>query len=134
MSVVALVNEYVEINSTNLSDHVKSATLVVDVAQLDSTAMGDGWTDNVGGLKSGTLNLELLDDYANGSIDATLWPLLGTKVAFVVRVDSAAVGTSNPQYSGTVLINAHSVGAAVGELPMKSLSYPTSGAITRATA
>lgn len=134
MAAVALTNEFVSINGTDISDHIKAGTLVVDVNQLDATVMGDGWSDVLGGLKSGTLNLEILDDFAVGEIDATLWPLLGTVVAFVVRPDAGAVSTSNPQYSGSILVNAHGVGAAVGELPIKSQSYPTTGAVTRATA
>lgn len=133
MAVVAMTNEYVALNGTNISDHIKSATLAVDVNQLDATAMGDAWTDVVGGLKSGTLNLEILDDFAAGSIDATLWPLLGTVVTFEVRPDAGSVSTSNPKYTGSVLISGHSAGAAVGELSMKSQTYPTSGVVTRAT-
>ncbi len=134
MAATALINEYVAINGTNISDHIKSGTLVVDVNQLDSTVMGDGWSDVLGGLKSGTLNLEILDDYAAASIDATLWPLLGTVVSFEVRPDAGAASTSNPKYTGSILVNAHGIGGAVGELPTKSQSYPTTGAITRATA
>lgn len=134
MAVQALVNQYLSINASDVSAFVKSATLVVDVNELDATAMGDGWSDVVGGLKAGTLNVELFDDYAASQIDAVLWPLLGTKVAFETRPDTAAVGTSNPKYTGTVLISHHSFGAAVGELPMKSFAYKTSGAVTRATA
>lgn len=133
MAAAALVNEYVALNSSDLSNHVKSATLVVDVNTLDASAMGDAWTDNLGGMKSGTLSIELLDDYAASSIDSILWPLLGTVVTFEVRPDGAAVGTSNPKYTGSVLINHHSVGGSIGELPMKSLSLPTTGVVTRAT-
>lgn len=135
MAVQAITAEYVALNgSASLNDHVKSAQLVVDVAVLDSTAMGDGWTDNIGGLKSGTLNITWNDDVAASNVDATLWPLLGTVVTFEIRLNDSAVGAGNPKYTGSVLISGHQIGGGVGELAAKQTTYPVSGAITRATA
>lgn len=134
MATVALLNEYVTINASNLSDHVKVAKLLVDSAQLDPTAMGDNWKEVQGGLKSGSLQLELNEDVAAGSIDAILWPLLGTVVAFEVRIDAGAVSTSNPKYTGSVFIGHHELGGTLGELGKKTMTIPTSGTITRATA
>jgi hypothetical protein len=135
MAVFALTNEYLALNgSAALNDHVKSAVLTVDVAQLDSTAMGDGWSDVIGGLKSGSLAITWNEDVAASSVDATLWPLLGTVVTFEVRLTDSAVGTSNPKYTGSVLIAQHGVGGSVGDLAAKSVTYPTTGTITRATA
>ncbi len=133
MAVMALLNEYFSINAVNFSDHMKGATLTVDVAQLDPTAMGDGWTRALGGLKSGSVQIEWMDDFAVSSLDATLWPLLGTLVPFEVRPDAGAVSTTNPKYTGSLLVAQHVVGGNLGELAMKSLTFPTSGAITRAT-
>jgi hypothetical protein len=42
------------------------------------------------------------------------------------------VGASNPKYTGSVLITQASIGGAVGELAMKSLTFPVTGAVTRA--
>lgn len=134
MAVVALTNEYLALNgSAALNDHVKSAVLTVDVAELDSSAMGDTWTEVVGGLKSGSLAVEFLDDTAASNVDATLWPLLGTVVTFEVRLSDAAVGATNPKYTGSVLISKASFGGSHGALPTKSLTFPVSGAVTRAT-
>lgn len=133
MAVFALTNEHLTINSVDLSDHVKSAVLTVDAAQLDSTAMSDSWTEMIGGLKSGSLAVTFNDDYAAGSVDATLWAALGTVVTFVVRPVATAVSATNPNYSGSILISQHSVGGGVGELASKSLTFQTSGTVTRAT-
>jgi hypothetical protein len=135
MAVMALTTEYTSINAVDESSNIKSSTLVVDVAQLDTTDFASaGWVEYIGGLKSGTLSIEFQDDVAAAAIDSKLWALLGTVVAFEVRLTSAVVGTSNPKWTGSVLINSHSAGGAVGDLAMKSLSFPTSGAVTRATA
>ena len=135
MAVYMLSSEYVALNGVDYSAHFKSATLVVDAAQLDTPDFASGgWVEYIGGLKSGTLSLEVQDDAANSSIDDIIWGLLGTVVTFEVRPTSSAVGTSNPKYTGSVLISSSSVGGTVGDLAMKSLSYPTSGAVTRAEA
>lgn len=136
MAAFALTNEYLAINSVNFTtlSMVKSATLTLDVAQLDPTAMGDSWTEVLGGLKSGSLALVFNDDYASSSVDQTFWPLFGTLVTFEVRPDAGAVSTTNPKYTGSVLIAQHALGGTVGDLAAKSLTFPTSGAVTRATA
>ena len=64
MAVMALINEYLSLNAVAMSDHVRQATLTLDAAALDATAMGDGWTKNVYGLKSGQLQVEFNDDTA----------------------------------------------------------------------
>lgn len=135
MSLYALTSQVVTVNSVDYSDHLKSATLVVDAAQLDTTDFASaGWTEYIGGLKSGSLALVFNDDVADNDVDEELWALLGTVVAFTTKPTSASVSTSNPQYSGSVLITQHSIGGAVGELAQKSLTFPTSGAVSRATA
>lgn len=135
MAVYALTSQFCSVNSVDYSGDLKSATLVVDAAQLDTTDFASaGWVEYIGGLKSGTLALEFQDDVADDAVDEELWALLGTVVAFAMRPTSAAVGTSNPSYSGSVLVTSHSLGGSVGDLAMKSLTFPTSGAVTRATA
>lgn len=134
MAVFALINEYVTLNAVNLSDHVRSATLALEASALDSTAMGDTWTENVFGLKSGTLTIEFNDDYAASSVDSTLWSAFGTNVTFEVRPDAGAVSATNPKYTGSVGIAQHNVGGSLNEVARKSVTLPLSGAVTRATA
>ncbi len=135
MAVFALTSEYTALNGTDRSADIKSSVLTVDAAQLDTTDFASGgWVEVIGGLKSGNLQINFQDDAANSAIDDILWGLLGTVVTFEVRPTSAAVGTSNPKYTGSVLITSTSIGGSVGELAMKSVTYPTTGAVTRAEA
>lgn len=135
MAVFAITSEYVALAGVDQSANFKSATLTVDAAQLDTTDFASaGWTEVIGGLKSGTLALNVQDDATNSAIDDTLWGILGTVVTFEVRPTSAIVGVNNAKYTGSVLITSHSIGGDVGSLAMKSLSFPTSGTITRAEA
>jgi len=129
MSIYALTSQVITINSVDYSDHLKAATLTVDAAQLDTTDFASGgWVEQIGGLKSGTLALEFMDDVADNDVDEELWALLGTVVTFTIK---PATGASNPEYQGSVLITSHSIGGAVGDLATKSLSFPVSGSITR---
>jgi hypothetical protein len=132
MAKFALVNEYVALNSTDLSDRVVSATLTIEAEGLDSTTMGVTWKEMIAGLKSAELEIEWADDVADSEIDDTLWSLFGTVVSFEVRADAGSVSSSNPKYTGNVLINQHSIGGQVGELAKKSTTFPTSGAVSRA--
>ena len=132
MAVYALTSVVCSVNAVDYSDHLKGATLTVDAAQLDSTDFASAsWTEVIGGLKSGTLALEFMDDVADNDVDEELFALLGTVVAFAIKPTNAVISASNPEYQGSVLITGHSIGGAVGELAMKSLSFPTSGAIVR---
>lgn len=134
MAVVALINEYLALNAVAMTDHVRQATLAMEASVLDSTAMGDGWTKNVMGLKSGQLQVEFNDDTAVAQVDALLWPLFGTATTFEVRIDAGAVSTTNPKYTGSVCIAQHAVGGSLNEVARKSLTFPTTGVVARATA
>ena len=135
MAVFAITSEFTSLNGGDLSQYLRSSVLTVDVAELDTTDFASaGWTDMIGGLKSGSLAMTFNDDVAVSTIDSILWPLLGTVVTFEVRPTSAVVGTSNPKWTGSVLVTQHTIGGGVGELAQKSLTFPTSGAVTRATA
>lgn len=132
MAVFALTTSVVSINSVDYSDHLKSAVLTVDAAQLDTTDFASGgWVEVIGGLKSGTLQLNFMDDVADNDVDEELWALLGTVVTFTAKPIGGTTGSSIPEYQGSVLITSHSIGGGVGELASKSLTFPTSGAITR---
>lgn len=136
MAKTVLTVEYVSINAVDESANIKKGELTLESDAQDTTTFGDaGWKTFLGGLKSGTLDLDVLNDVAASQIDGRLFALFGTVVAFEVRVSNAVVGTSNPKYTGSVLINKHQpVGGSVGDVNAFSLSLPTTGAVARATA
>ncbi|POG47097.1 hypothetical protein BV881_12210 [Streptomyces sp. ZL-24] len=135
MAKMVLLAAYVSLNGTDLSEYTRKAELTVEVEDKDVTTYASlGWKEVLGGLKSGELSLEFLQDVAATEIDSIMWPLLGTVVPFAVRLDSSAVGTSNPQWSGNVLINGwNPIEGGVGDEAAVSVGYPTSGAVARAT-
>jgi hypothetical protein len=135
MPKMVLLAEYLSLNGTDLSDWTSKAELSIEVEEKDVTTYGsDGWKESLGGLKSGTLAIELKQDFAASQLDEIMWPLLGSVVTFAVRPDQSAVGTSNPQYSGNILVKGwNPVTGSVGDNATVSVSYSTSGPVARAT-
>ena len=126
----------VKIGSTDVSNSVASATLELTSADVDVTDFSsNGWTEVIGGLKSGTLSLDIHADNGVGAISTILNPLLGT-IATVTIAPNGTVGSStNPIYTVPVLVNSFSpVAGAVGDLSTFSVSFPTSGSVSFATA
>ncbi|MET8297396.1 hypothetical protein ABZW02_25560 [Streptomyces sp. NPDC005180] len=135
MAKMVLLSQYLAINGVDLSDYTRKAELSIEVEDKDVTTYGSlGWKVVLGGLKSGELAVEFLQDVAATKIDAIMWPLLGSVVSFEVRADAAAVGTSNPKYTGSVLIKGwNPIEGSVGDEASVGVTFPTSGAVARAT-
>ena len=134
MASFVFTDASVTINSVNLSDHVRSVTLDISSEEQDDTAMGDSYRSRKGGLKDGSISLEFNSDFAASEVDATIFPILGTSVAWIIKPDSGSTSATNPAYSGNCLITQHvPVGNAVGDLATTSVSWPTTGTISSAT-
>lgn len=135
MAVFALLTQTAVLNSQDLSDHSKGCTVTAEATQLDSSAMGDAWVEYTGGQKSGTVSINLMDDMASSSVDATVWSAFntGTAVSFATKPTSSAISATNPEYQFNILPTQWNVGGALNELAMKQLTYPITGAITRDT-
>jgi hypothetical protein len=124
----------VTIAGVDLSDHITAVELPVEVETQDSTAMGDTWRESTAGLKSGSVTIGFHQDYAASEVDATLWDNLGTAVTIVVKPTSSAVSATNPSYSGSFIVTQTSpVAGTIGELNVLSVTFPLTGALTKAT-
>ena len=134
MTIFAATDFTISLNAVDLTDHCSSITTSFDVAELATTAFGDEWTTVIGGLKSGSIAVNFHQDFASSSVDSTLYSALGTVVPVVVKPTSGAVSATNPSYSFSVLITGVTpIAASVGDLAVQSLTFPISGAVTRAT-
>lgn len=136
MPKMVLLAQYLSINANVLNTFTKKAELTVEVEEKDVTTFASlGWKEVLGGLKSGELGCEFLQDFAATQLDAIMWPLLSSVVPFEVRADQGAVSTSNPKYTGSILINGwNPLTGSVGDEATVSVGFPTSGAVVRATA
>jgi hypothetical protein len=132
MSIFAATDYDISFNSVDFTDHCTSASVNFDAAELPTTAFGQSWVSNIAGLKSGSVTLELNQDFASSSVDATIWAALGTVVSVIVKPTSSAVGATNPSYSFDVLVSSYSpINAGVGDLATVSVSFNITGAATR---
>lgn len=128
----------VSLNGTDLTSSLHAVTLDVSANEVDTTTFGTSSTvykTVVGGILSGSAKLDFYQDYAAGSVDATIWPLVNTVGTLVIKPAGTTVSATNPSYTATVLINAYSpIAGSIGDLSSFSVTWPTSGSVTRATA
>lgn len=130
-----LTDAYISINSNVISDHGNEVEIDAKVEDKEATTFGQTWKVRRGGLKDGSLKLKFLNDFVAANLDEIMWGLLGTVVAFEIRASSGTVTTSNPKYTGNILINEWKpVGGKVGDLVEVDVTFPTSGTVTRGTA
>ena len=125
----------VSINGTDFSTSLASVELAIESDDVETTAFGSTFRTRVGGLKAANLSLEFHQDFGAASVDATLFPLLNTLATVVIVPTTAAVSATNPSYSATCLVNQYTpFASSVGDLATLSVSWPTSGTVTRGTA
>ena len=77
----------------------------------------------------------LINRTVDNGLDEVMWTALGTSVTFTVKSTSAATGANNAIYSGSVLITEwNPINASVGDLAQVSVTWPATGAVSRAVA
>lgn len=135
MAKFAATDYKVTVNGTNLSTNLNSVELSIEADDLETTAFGGEWRTRIGGLKTGSITLSFLQDFGAGSVDATLYPLFNTLATVVITPTSGTVNSTNPSYTAVALVNQYMpFASSVGDIATLSVTWPTSGTITRATA
>jgi hypothetical protein len=127
----------VTLNGGTVSPSVARAELVLNAAEVDVTDFGSqGWTEVIGGLKSGTVSLDFHSDFGAGAVSTLFQDLVGTiGTVTLIAGNGTAPSATTPRYTATVLINSFTpVAGAVGDLSTFSVSFPTSGPVSYATA
>jgi len=137
MARLVLTNAYITINGVNLSDHIRSVTLTTTDDVIETTAFGSSARTRVGGLADNSVALEFHQDYAASSVEATInaagSSLVGTVTTVVVKPNGATTAADNPSYTFSALVSEWTpLNGAVGELATASVTWPISGAITKA--
>lgn len=135
MAAFALTYSYLSVASNDLSTYVRSIDLQVNGETVDVTAMSStSWRSFVAGLRSWSIPVTLNTDVAASALDSILWPLYQTSVAIEIRATGAAVGTSNPKWTGSGILTPGSIfGGSTGDASSTSFTIVGSGALTRAT-
>ena len=129
MAELVLTDAFISIAGNDLSDHFTSVTIETSSELQTATAFGDEWMTRIGGLKDWSVSADFNQDFAAGQLDATLWPLLGTSVAVIIRPETK---TGEPQYAGLAILASYPpLGNSVGELAVGSISLMANGPLTR---
>jgi hypothetical protein len=134
MPRIVLTNAFISVGGVDLSDLVASVTLnstfdVVETTAFSSTAA----KTRVAGLADNSVTLEFHQDYATGEVEQTIYPLLGTAAAVIVKPNGASTSAFNPSYTCSAIIAEWTpINGSVGELATASVTWPVTGAITKA--
>jgi hypothetical protein len=136
MAIFVATDFSVSINgSTALASYLTQVELKTSANDITTTAFGSSWVTRVAGLKDGSLTLQFNQDYAAATVDATLWPLLGTNATVVIKPTTSAVSSANPAYTAICsVIDLTPVSGQIGDLATFSVTWPTTGTVSRATA
>ena len=127
---------FFSIGGVDLSNRVRQLSLSYSSEILDKTAMGATTRSRIGGFKDWTVAVEWNQDFDAGNVDDTMFPMVGTSQAIVIRpVASSAIGTTNPEYRGNGIVQDYApVGGAVGEILTTPATIVSDTALTRVTA
>jgi hypothetical protein len=136
MAKLVFLNGYVQIAGTDLSDHASDITLELVKEQVDVTAMGADAHQWLGGLENDKLTVTFWQDFAASEVDATLYPIwaAGTAVAFKVAANTSSISSTNPSYSGSVILSDYQpIAGKVGTGLSSAVTFMVSGTVTRGT-
>lgn len=127
----------VSLNGSDISSSCARAELVINAAEVTTTDFGSaGWTEVIGGLKSGQVSLDFHSDFGSGAVSALFQDLVGTiGTVVLIAANGTAASATTPSYTAEVLINSFTpIAGAVGDLSTFSVTFPTTGEVSYATA
>ena len=127
---------YLSVDSEDLTEYVMSVQFSAEKESVDSTTSGsDGARENEKGLSAGTCEITFKDDFTAGAIDELVWAWYQADdaVPFEIRTRNAAVGVTNPKWTGNLQVTVYNALGELGTLAQKQVSYPQTGPAVRAT-
>lgn len=136
MAKFVLTDPVVIFAGSTVTASVASVTISLEADDVETTAFGgSGWRSRVTGLKSGTFDMEIHQDFAASAIDSVLYTAFTAGTAAVTVIPAGGtVSATSPSFAFTVAVTGYTpVDGAVGDLATASYSFPISGAVTRGT-
>ena len=135
MPRIVLTNAFISVGGVDLSDLVASVTLNTSRDVVETSAFSVTAKTRVAGLADNSVTLEFHQDFATGEVEQTIYPLLGTASAVIVKPNGGTTSAFNPSYSFSAIISEWTpINGSVGELATASVTWPVTGAITKAVA
>lgn len=121
----------------DLSDHIKSITMNLNVAMQDFTTFGDGgFITQKPGLKGADISIEFNQDFAASNIDAVFGAglIAGTLFYIDVKPTSSARSATNPSYIYAVYVAKYPpIAQSVGDRAAASVDFAVTGTYARLT-
>jgi hypothetical protein len=134
MARIVLTNASVTFASTDVSSYVSSITLSTSLDVVDTTSFGNTARTRVAGLADNQVTVEFFQDFGSGLLESIVYPTIGTSAAMIIKPVAGSTTATNPSYSFNALVSEwQPLSGAVGELATASVTWPISGAITKAT-
>jgi hypothetical protein len=134
MPRIVLTNASVTFASTDVSSYVSSITLSTSLDVVDTTSFGNTARTRVAGLADNQVTIEFFQDFGSGLLESIIYPTIGTSAAMIIKPVAGSTTATNPSYSFNALVSEwQPLSGAVGELATASVTWPVSGAITKAT-
>lgn len=132
---IVITNANVSIGGVDLSSHITKVTLSTTRAEVETTTMGNTAKRRVAGLIDNSVSIDFNQDFSAAAVEASIYPLLGSTAAVIIKPNGTATGTANPSYTFNALVTEWMpLDAQVGELASASISWPIDGTIAKATA
>lgn len=131
MARSALIDAVVYVDGNDISAWVSKIEDDFEYAEQETTTYGDeGNKTVVGGIRSGSIALEMKNDYGAGALDSIMQSLVSrTPVAMSYKPINAVVSSVNKLHSGSILLNSwQPISGNVGDVPTVSKTYTQSGA------
>ena len=134
MAKIVLTNPSITIGGVDLSDHINNITLETKYDIVETTTFGSTAKTRVAGLADNQISIDFMQDFGSSSVEATIYPLLGTSTSIVIKPVAGTTTTTNPQYTVSALVADWTpLKGGVGQLATASVTWPVSGAIAKAT-
>jgi hypothetical protein len=137
MATFTLVDATVIINGVNLSNHSNKVTVTDNRDQIENTAFGALSKSYAKGLGDGTIDCDFFQDFAGGSVHATLQPLIGstTPVSVEVRATSAGRSATNPAalLTSALLFSYNMLDGSLNEMSKISCTFQNASSSTGMT-
>lgn len=138
MAKKVIKNAFFSLGGTDISGQLDSIEFQVQADEVEVTNFDSaGWQEVLQGIKKGSINLNFKADADLSGIHKTIWDAFvhatTNTLAYVLKQDDATVTTANPQFSGNVLVKDYMLNLQLGQAFGGQMSFPLSGAPTRAT-
>lgn len=127
---------HLSIGGVDLSSYVERATLVQQQRVATYFQSGDVRRKKTG-LQTDTVTASLTQDRDAGAVDATIQAAFDSSDStdIVVRPSTAAVGPTNPQWAGKMILSQYApIAGDQGQIERVNLQLVSDGALTRTVA